>query len=568
MKKLFLTLLCLLALAGNGWGATYYVKPAATYPAGVDSIGTPAEPYDTAAKAGDIRTVWGYANTNASEAAIVILLAGTHDLSIPNWSYYVWNNANNLTVQPDTGATAIVDGKGTEAFLYINANPDIVLEDFTIQNCTQGYPTISQICSIYKKGTGSLTLTNMTIKDASTPANGAALYALTGNLIISGGTFSGNESTAGKGGAIYFQQTPDVSISGATFTGNRAWVGGGAVCVGGNVANLDTEIADCIFTGNITEDTDSYDGLGGAIYVELFTGAFALTDSVFAGNSAKYAGGAIANYNTGANTIDGNTFTGNFVFGQSEGEETFQGGAVIFGNENVDAVITDNTFTGNYIAEGDTAGGALKLSAAAYATILRNTFTGNIASKGGAIDFGGSVGVACTSPIGYNLFIGNFASTGDGTGGAWNALALHTVNAYHNTYLNNAASEQGNAVSMGGEVTRTLTNEIYHNGGTDEIYNRDADGTLNIDYCYVQGGADAITAEDSYLHSSSDNPLLTSLGKLLSTSPAIDEGAWITGINDGGESDPWGKGVYRLPNIGADQGADIPRLPLGPLMIP
>jgi len=69
-------------------------------------------------------------------------------------------------------------------------------------------------------------------------------------------------------------------------------------------------------------------------------------------------------------------------------------------------------------------------------------------------------------------------------------------------------------------------------------------------------GSDPTTLADTL-----DYCPVDSNGKLVNRAdnPLIDTGAWLTGVNDGGESDPWGKGVYRLPNIGADQGADIPK---------
>lgn len=47
-------------------------------------------------------------------------------------------------------------------------------------------------------------------------------------------------------------------------------------------------------------------------------------------------------------------------------------------------------------------------------------------------------------------------------------------------------------------------------------------------------------------------------GRISNSSPCINAGAWITGVNDTGEPDPWGNYVHRLPNIGADQGAGSP----------
>lgn len=60
------------------------------------------------------------------------------------------------------------------------------------------------------------------------------------------------------------------------------------------------------------------------------------------------------------------------------------------------------------------------------------------------------------------------------------------------------------------------------------------------------------------LNSSIADPLMKSSGQLTRSSPAIDAGDWIIGVNDQGYADPWGKYLHRLPNIGADQGAGTP----------
>ena len=49
----------------------------------------------------------------------------------------------------------------------------------------------------------------------------------------------------------------------------------------------------------------------------------------------------------------------------------------------------------------------------------------------------------------------------------------------------------------------------------------------------------------------------TSNYRLRSISPCIDSGAWIPGVNDGGELDLWGNSVVGDPNIGIYQGAGV-----------
>jgi hypothetical protein len=66
------------------------------------------------------------------------------------------------------------------------------------------------------------------------------------------------------------------------------------------------------------------------------------------------------------------------------------------------------------------------------------------------------------------------------------------------------------------------------------------------------------TASSQDANSITDDPLLKSDGKILATSPCVNKGTWITGVNAEGQKDLWGKGVYEIPNIGADQGAGAP----------
>ena len=70
------------------------------------------------------------------------------------------------------------------------------------------------------------------------------------------------------------------------------------------------------------------------------------------------------------------------------------------------------------------------------------------------------------------------------------------------------------------------------------------------------------TLQTSDANSSVADPLLTSSGKINKNSPAVDTAIWITGVNEEGQSDTWGKYIHRLPNIGADQGAGAYQRPV------
>jgi len=83
------------------------------------------------------------------------------------------------------------------------------------------------------------------------------------------------------------------------------------------------------------------------------------------------------------------------------------------------------------------------------------------------------------------------------------------------------------------------------------------------DFCSVDGGSSALTWDAYHAtyepNSVYTNPLLIGTGKISSTSPCIDIGVYIADVNMEGQADPWGKKIYGLPNIGADQGAGMPR---------
>ena len=106
----------------------------------------------------------------------------------------------------------------------------------------------------------------------------------TSRLVVNGGTFNGNFTTAGEGGAIYVNaKCPQAEITGAHFEANRApGSAGGAVFVGPTYGML---ISNCTFTGNTASK-------GGAITIP--TGSYlVLSNSVFSGNSAGSEGNDI-----------------------------------------------------------------------------------------------------------------------------------------------------------------------------------------------------------------------------------------------------------------------------------
>jgi hypothetical protein len=93
-------------------------------------------------------------------------------------------------------------------------------------------------------GNGSLTLTNSTLTNNSTAAEGGGVNVQGGTVTINGCTLTGN--TAASGGAICVTNeigSPTVTISGCTLTGNTAAQGGGIYISAGAVTVTNTSFS-------------------------------------------------------------------------------------------------------------------------------------------------------------------------------------------------------------------------------------------------------------------------------------------------------------------------------------
>jgi hypothetical protein len=75
---------------------------------------------------------------------------------------------------------------------------------------------------------------------------------------------------------------------------------------------------------------------------------------------------------------------------------------------------------------------------------------------------------------------------------------------------------------------------------------------------YIRSGTQDESAPEVWKQDWSSDYSWGSLN-LAKSSSLIDMGELVTGVHDQGDADPWGKYLYRLPNIGADQGAGAPK---------
>jgi hypothetical protein len=196
---------------------------------------------------------------------------------------------------------------------------------------------------------GTLAVRGSTFTDNSAPglnnfdvAGGAVNNNFSGELIVTGSTFSGNSSSQGAGGAVDNNNAANASVTGSTFVGNSAgW--GGAV---GNGSGTVT-ISRSTFSNNSS-------GNGGAIFnslTDLYVYLPAVTRvlaSTFVDNSGGAGGGAIANAFDGPSgtvVVSGSTFTGNTADGGS-------GGAIASGDASNSGAGTLTVWESTFSAKG------------------------------------------------------------------------------------------------------------------------------------------------------------------------------------------------------------------------
>lgn len=167
----------------------------------------------------------------------------------------------------------------------------------------------------------NLTLDNCTFEgNVATVGNGGAVWAEGGNVTIVGGEFLANNATR-YGGAVYAVEGRLVVKEGSRFEGNKAVVGGGLFCGWGGDVRESTPLVSCSianaeFVSNSdvrdnndnVEDFSYYDGGGAAAFMFAIVD---ITDSVFDGNTARLAGGALHGGARSTLTVDGCTFVNN-----------------------------------------------------------------------------------------------------------------------------------------------------------------------------------------------------------------------------------------------------------------
>ena len=189
---------------------------------------------------------------------------------------------------------------------------------------------------IRKGGSGTLNVTNCTLRDNQTESNGGGIQLDSGTLTVTNTTFNGNgaegSAFSGGGGGIS-QNGGTLTVTGCTFTNNFAGERGGAVFVGNAASGTPGAVSDSTFTGNnahlggaictfsnldVSRSTfaansagnnDNFLGSGGAFGVQ--NGTTNITNCTISGNSSENSGGGI--YNHGTANLTNTTITSNSV---------------------------------------------------------------------------------------------------------------------------------------------------------------------------------------------------------------------------------------------------------------
>lgn len=321
---------------------------------------------------------------------------------------------------------------------------------------------------IYIDGAGVSPMPTLTVTDSSIsgntitvgPALGAGIEAGGANVTISGSVLADNTASSGLslGGAIHidFSSPSDSSvltITDSTFIGNQALAPSGGTVGGGAIYTDPGATISISRTQFVNNTASSVSGAGGGALDLNQLAKGTITDSAFIGNQAILpastpAAGPAANGGAielqgygGALAISGSTFAGNQANAGAAsglgigGAILNQGGSVL---DLSNSLVMNNSAIGGAASSSDPyggfgAGGGLVNQFGATATVTDSTFLGNRAVGGASAQPGGHAGpawggailnaIGSTLTLTGGLIAGNAALGGNGSNGAVGGIA-------------------------------------------------------------------------------------------------------------------------------------------------
>ena len=374
-----------------------------------------------------------------------------------------------------------------------------------------------------------MTVTDVDFANNSATYGGGAICNCWGELVVSGGEFTGNtveirdggaianwseaaitdaifsENTAVKGGALAHTGTT-LTVTDASFEGNEA-EDGGAFWNMNEWGDSVAEFVNCSFTTNTAEQ-------GGAIWNgETLT----VTDSLFSRNEAEDGeGGAL--YTTASATVEDTEFFGNSALMggaiyQSEGgleleadsfliNNAIYGGAIYAAGSGA-TVVSGGEFTGNsasYDEDYDLGGmgGAIYVANAATVTVADAVFENNFAEVNPDNEWDGGCGGAVINYGSFTVAGGEFTGNSAYYGGALynQAGAGVPMTVTDADFANNSATYGGGAICncwgelvvSGGEFTGN-TVELSDGGAIANWSVAEITGATFSENTAVKGGA-------------------------------------------------------------------------------
>ena len=339
----------------------------------------------------------------------------------------VWTNialtASGLTTFTDNEA---VNGGAINVQAPASPPRNITLDDAVFE----GNSATGLGGAIHIAGDGPLSITGgrfggALVAQGNTSVSAGGAIATSSSITASDVVFqenhAGTSDDIGGGGAILASGALDFTRS--TFTSNSAVVevagfGGGAVYSSSTITARASEFRD--------NSTSGRQGNGGAI---LSRGQVEITESIFDGNTASAAAGAIA---VGDGSVIGDAVIQGSEFINNSASQ--QAGALLISR---DLRVEDSLFDSNEAGEG---GGGARV--AGVATIVSSTFRENVA---------GYVGGAISTPqltVLSSSFVENYGNFGGG--GAYVSESASVTNSTF--YGNTSGMPEGAAVQFDGAV--------------------------------------------------------------------------------------------------------------------
>ena len=285
-------------------------------------------------------------------------------------------NGSQTTIAFDTAIPVTIKNlritKGGTSGISILGSGDFKIKDSAITGCEQSGVKISSFSSanveiegsviggegadintgvkgggIYKDGTGSLTITDTTIKNnksttTGTDDGGGGIYVAGGTAKILDGTIISGNYAENYGGGIYLAQNASLILGYAEISSNEAKKSGGGIFDDGILS-----ISSCQITSNKVTSA------GGGICVHTNASSFAITNGIISGNMATNGGGiSCSNTTTAAITISSTIVSGNIASNTGGGIAVGGGSVTVLGASKINGYNAAKLGGGVYINTG------------------------------------------------------------------------------------------------------------------------------------------------------------------------------------------------------------------------